>query len=299
MIKQEIKFLKRRRFGAEMEYVSPDNHGLADTLRRIGEPVRVTSYLHTDEPVEWHCKTDSSCGYEISSRVLSGIRDIKILGSVIDALKKDEARFDNRCGQHIHVETSDFSNLQRQILGMYWVKIENFVMNSERPHRRINNTYCRKANDQSFNPNQRYEPGTVWEYISGNRGAINFNNRNTTEFRFGSMTDNSEEIKNRVRFLIWFVDICKIMPAPPNLNWFTPKQVMRFMGLWSEQNDQVQKVYSPAVTSMKKWILGQFKENAPREHYTRDIESVSSMIDQVHKEEEKSKLLLEEEFEND
>lgn len=303
MIKREIKFNRRRKFGVELEYNSPDNRTMAHTFNRLNEPVTVTGYQHTDGPTSWHCKTDSSCGYEVSSKVLTGPRDIKLMGTVLDALKQDGARFDNRCGQHVHVETVDFSITQKQIMGMYWIKIENFVLNAEKAHRR-NNTYCQRANERArhLNPNQTYTPDQVWDYLSG-RGAINFGPRSTTEFRFGSMTDNAEELKNRVRFLIWFVDICKVMPAPPNLNWFTPKQVMRFLGLWSDQKDQTQKIFSPAVTSMRKWILGSFKTNAPAEHYGRDISLVSEMINELNEEETKARevgaLALSEEFDNE
>lgn len=301
-----IKFNRRRKFGAELEYNTPDNNRMAETFRRLREPVVVTEYRHTNDVTEWHCKRDGSCGYEVSSKVLTGPRDIKLLGDVLLALKEDGARFDNRCGQHIHVETRDFTSEQKMILAMYWIKIENFILNAHQAHRR-NNHYCSKANDyvSNFNPNQAYTPQQVFDAISRVRGAINFAGGNaiTTEFRFGHMTEDADELKNRVRFLIWFTDICKVMPAPPNLNWFTPKQAMRFMGLWSEPTDQVKKIYSPAVTSMKKWILNQFKINAPAQHYHRDVQLVSEMIEVVNEEEHKAKnptgLNVTEEFANE
>jgi hypothetical protein len=290
MLKRIIKFNRRRKFGAELEYNTPSNGILSQTLRRLNEPVRTTEYQHTTDVSDWYCKVDGSCGYEVSSKVLSGPRDIKLLGDVLLALKQDGARFDNRCGQHIHVETRDFSHEQKQILAMYWIKIENFLMNAHKEHRR-NNHYCSKANSyiQNFIPNQTYAPQDVYNAISGRRGALNIGGNVTTEFRFGHMTEDSEELKNRVRFLVWFVDICKIMPVPPNLNWFTPKQAMRFMGLWSEQTDQIQKIYSPAIISMKKWILNQFKINAPVTHYHKDIQTVSEMIEEINVEETKAK----------
>lgn len=287
MIYREIKFNRRRRFGAELEFNSPDNQTMARTFQRLGQPVRVCSYTHTGAVDTWHCKTDGSCGYEVSSKVLSGPRDIKLLGEVLSALVNDGAVFDNRCGQHIHVETSDFTSAQKQILGMYWIKVENFVMNAEKQHRR-NNNYCTLANQLVGHlvPNQTYAPSAVYDSICRNRGAINFGGSETTEFRFGSMTNNPDELKNRVRFLIWFVDICKNMPAPPNLNWFTPKQTLRFMGLWNDpKTDVIKKSFSPAIISMRKWILNQFIANAPTVHYGRDIRLVNEMIQEISCEE--------------
>lgn len=78
------------------------------------------------------------------------------------------------------------------------------------------------------------------------------------EFRFGHMTWDTEEMKNRVRFLLWFVKIAKAMPAPPTLNWVSPKQAIRLFGLHESKN----KALSPAMSSMKLWLLNALYNNS-------------------------------------
>jgi hypothetical protein len=225
---------------------------------------------------------------------MSGHKDLKKAGLVIDALRNNRAAYNTHCGHHVHVEICDFNEEQKQILTCWWIKVEQFILNAYPAHRR-NNIYCTPLNRSvQVEPNIEYPPREIYSRVSGQRGALNMRTNNpTVEFRFGDMSLNSEEIKNRIRFLVWLTEICKNLPAPPNLNWFSPKQTMRLLGLWTDDSDTIKKTFSPAITSMKKWILKRFKEHAPTDIYRRDHEFVDSMLAEIDRQEESETLNIE------
>jgi hypothetical protein len=89
--------------------------------------------------------------------------------------------------------------------------------------------------------------------------------RKTIEWRIGEMTLDSESIKNRVRFLVTFVDVCKYLPAPENLNLLSPKGMLRLLGLLDSESDLFIKKFSPAMISMRNWILERINTYIPVE----------------------------------
>lgn len=282
-----IRWNKTRRFGLELEFVGSSSR--RESLRRIierfpNQRAIVSGYQHNHNNTEWFCKVDSSCGLEVSTPVLSGPNDLKLVCEVTKAIQDAGFNYSDACGQHIHIDVSDFSQDQINILCAYWIKAEQVIMNSHPAHRR-HNTYCVLSNNtrNNFRPNADYSLNEIFDTIRNYRGALNLGHiaRGKIEFRFGDMTYDLETIKNRVRFLIWFVDLVKVLPAPPNLNWYSPKRLMMMLGLWVDNKYEVQKTFSPAIQSMRVWILKRLKENMPTQYYERDRQMVEEMLTQV------------------
>lgn len=288
----DIKWDLNRSFGVELEFITngSSRDSIASAIRETGEEAYTSGYCHNyDNPTQWCVKTDSSCGYEAASRVMRGYRDLKKLGEVLASIQESGACFNNSCGMHIHVSAEGLSREQLNILCCYWVKIENFIMNGLPRHRRQNSQYCQMANQllSSFLPDRQYPPSDVAERIRRTRGAISISSYpRTIEFRFGDMSWNVESVKNRVRFLVWFVHFCRVLPNPTNLNWYTPKQIMKLMGLWQPQTERfIKKRFSPAILSMRKWLLDEYQENRPEEHYAQDDIAVAAMLDEINTQE--------------
>jgi len=274
-----VKWNKMRKFGIEFEFVSDDrNHReflkniISNSLRDQGmnhHRAQVRDWEHTiDNDCIWVCKTDSSCGYEVCTPPLRGPNELKVLGKVIDALKENGARFDERCGLHVHLSLSDFTEEQMYVMLMYWVKIEHNVMNAHPEHRRRNTRYCPTAISriQDWEAQERYSGYDLYRILRRHRGAINpsyWEQRKTIEWRMGEMSLDSESIKNRIRFLIWFVDVCKCLQEPPNLDLIDPKNMMLFLALMEDKSGITKTVFSPAIKSMRKWILDRMAEYTP------------------------------------
>lgn len=285
-----IKWNKTRRFGVEFEFnnfvensVDRTQRAVKEVIDRTGQFSEIRPWEHTIDNFDlWVVKTDSSCGIEVVTPPISGPNALKNIGQVIDGLAEIKARYNERCGLHVHVDLSDFEFNQMCILLMYWIKIETVIMNAHPAHRR-NNQYCRPLNDNipNWQQDHPYTCNEVYRAFNRYRGALNtgyWESRKTLEWRMGDMSLDSEDVKNRVRFLLWFVDIAKIMPQPENLNWFSSKQTMSFLGLLGSNNPKIKKIFSPAIHSMKAWILNRLEQNLPQDYYGSDRQLVKEMI---------------------
>ena len=287
MPEKEVKFTSKRKFGVELEFDTYKNQrDLADVVQNCGEPCEIVSYQHNRNNRDWFAKPDSSCGFELASRVLSGYKDLRKLGEVVDALRVAGFRYNNSCGQHVHISAEDLTNEEINSVIYWWLKIEHFIFNSCESHRRENQRYCKAAGQiintapLTWNPYERNDFNVI-QKIKENRGAIYLGHLPTTiEFRLGHMSLDSEIIKNRVRFLIWFVDTCKNTPYPISLEWLPPIEIFKFLGLWNEPNSKIIRKFSPSIQSMRLWLLNEFKKNAPSansETYKQDHEMVDYM----------------------
>ena len=287
-----LKWNFKRRFGLEYEFIvdeklyGNDRNVMAEVVEETTDwHATVRGYGHTTNySGTWECKTDSSCGVELASPILSGSKDLKHAAELLTALKDKGFDYNSNCGQHIHVEICDFSEKQAGIMAAYWMKIERFILNGTPDHRR-NNRYCAPLTEINRNvvANTVYQPEMVLRDMAHGRNAINFQNRTergTVEFRFGEMTFDPEVIKNRVRFLIWFVEMCKILPPPNNLNWLTPKQVLSTFNLWTSPSSIVKYSYSPAIQSMRKWLLSRLVEFAPTAFH-KDIDKCKEILKEI------------------
>lgn len=270
-----IKWNKRRKFGVELEFTAEEPNSREFLQRHIqsvlhemniNHEVQVREWEHTnDNHGIWVCKTDSSCGFEVCTPPLQGPEELKVLGEVCRKLNEVGAKFNNSCGLHVHISVTDFTNEQFYTLLMYWIKNEHNVMNAHPAHRQENTRYCGPAISrvQDWEADVNYDGRSLYREIRNHRGAINaryWENRKTVEWRMGEMDLDPESVKNRVRFLIWFVETCKKLPPPENLNLYTPRQMMRLMGLLEDESGIIKKIFSPAVHSMRTWLLDRMEQ---------------------------------------
>lgn len=298
-----VKWNFRRRFGIEYEFgnSSSEVETMANVVDSNGGRCRSRTYEHTRENSTWVAKTDSSCGYsgggcELVTPILSGPDDLKFAAELLVPLREAGFGFNNRAGNHVHVEIADYNFDNVSSLVAHWVKIERFIMNGT-PACRHNNGYCRQIENvhYSLRANHNYTPNELWECIRYGRDAINFgnfsldrdgrNSRGTVEFRFGEMTHDPEVIKNRVRFLIWIVEACRVLPFPDNLNWYSPKQVLSVFGLLQKPNSAIKLHFSPAIQSMRKWLLQRLIDFAPPE-FDKDRIMCQTLLADINTEQE-------------
>ena len=282
-----LKWRVMRRFGVELEFNTRNDQSRESFKRLIervpGQRAEVRNWERTNDNTVWVCKTDSSCGLEINTPVMCGPVELKNLGLVVAEFQRAGSAFDTKCGLHVHVDVSDMTMEQIHVLIKYWAKIEHVVMNAHPEHRRKNG-YCRPINEMfsDWRENRYYTGDQIFRAIRQNRGALNvqhLDTRRTIEFRMGDMCTDPEDIKNRVRFLVWFVEIAKNTPAPRNLNWFTPKQTMRFLGLLDVKVEGVEKQLSRAMESMRDWILRRLEANMPGgSEHAPDRKAVRDML---------------------
>ena len=285
-----LKWNSQRQFGLEYEFTNRSNdlNRMAEIVYSLtNQSATVRNYGHTHGNHDrWECKPDSSCGTELVSPILKGPAALKIAAEILPGLQSADFCFGTTCGQHVHVEIADFSSEQAGILAAYWMKVERFILNGTPVHRR-QNQYCKLLThfNSNINPTQQYAPTHVFTSMTRGRNAINFQNWNATsggtvEFRFGEMTFDPEVIKNRVRFLIWLVEMCKILPPPQNLKWMTPKETLSIFNLWDDPTSMIKYQYSPAVQSMRKWMLARLIEHAPPAFH-RDVDRCRVMLEEI------------------
>lgn len=297
-MKSIIKWNKRRKFGVELEFTSesPNNreflkNNIASCLRELGynHNVEVRDWEHTNNNNGiWVCKTDSSCGYEVCTPPLKGSQELKLLGEVCKKLEEAGAKYNQTCGLHVHLSLADFTNEQFYTMLMYWIKNEHNVMNAHPRHRQQNIRYCSPAvtRIQDWESDVQYQGRQLYREIKNHRGAINvryWECRKTVEWRMGEMSLDAESVKNRIRFLIWFVDVCKHLPPPENLNLFHPSQMMRLLGLLEDESGYIQKIFSPAVESMRQWILNRMEEYTCESFYEKDKLLVKQLKENITK----------------
>lgn len=281
-----IRWNKTRTYGLEFEFARDycDRNVLKRAIEQAGQRAQVRDWEHTrDNHNLWICKTDSSCGWEVCSPPMSGPATLKNVGEVLTKIFAAGAQFNNNCGFHIHLSVQDFDQEKLYSLLAHWIKIEMMIMNSHPSHRR-DNPYCKLCNNRisNYDPHREYSGDQLYDVLCRERkqtlNITNYNERKTIEFRMGDMTMDPEDVKNRVRFLIWFTDVCRLMPMPKNLNWFTPKQAMRWLGLSYDQSDTIKKVFTPAVKSMRNWILKRLEANCPDQLYGKDKTAAVEML---------------------
>lgn len=294
--KRKIRWNRNRVFGVELEFNadSVDRARLKRAVERAGQDCDVRDWERSrDNHGLWIAKTDSSCGYELCSPPSQGPKFLKTVGDVVSEVFSEGATFNNQCGLHVHVGLSDFTDEQLYSLLAHWIKIEMVVMHAHPDHRR-QNEYCMTCNSRIGNlmSDQEYSGREIYNMLRDERkqtlNLYYWGERKSIEFRMGEMSDDPLDVKNRIRFLIWFVDICKIMPMPKKLNWFSPKETMRFLNLCYDTTDTVQKQFSPAVTQMRNWILERLNTHLPSDQrHEDDRKLVAEMIEEFKMRDEK------------
>jgi hypothetical protein len=245
---------------------------MAEIVRNHGYESLVTEYCHSSDHMYWHCKTDSSASIELATSILSGWKDLKKSTEIVQSLKDNHFWFNHKCGFHVHVNIEDFSREERIKLLRWWVKFENFILNMFPVERRLNH-FCKMYNQNDHLVANFLNYGTSSDrYVS-----LNIQN-NTAEFRFGNMSDDSEEIKNRIRFFIWIIDCIKTLYTPDTNSWNSPAQIMNLLGLNIKSNKYLNVSYSPNVNNMRIWALKSYLKNCVKYLYVKNITQCEQML---------------------
>ncbi len=284
-----VKFAPKRTFGVELEFTDGKTREfLRDCIMGVGEKAQVSGYQHDTGKEKWTCKTDSSCGYEIASRVLGSTRsvlqtltDLNILEKVATELERKKAPVSTRCGFHVHVWVGDLEEEHLHRLLSYWVRLEKTVMDMM-PERRRNNSYC-PCHSTFFAPNQKVALRDMINRGFKQRGSLNwawYGQRKTVEFRVAEGTTDPDTIKNWVRFLLHFCEMVRYMEDRPNLNWLTFEESLSILGLYNSPGEKkVFRILSPALVELRQWMLQRTKEYAAY----RDASEIKSLTKKMLK----------------
>lgn len=130
-----------RQFGIEIEFSGLSAEGAAVALRSAGLNAVAEGYNHETRR-HWKIVTDSTCGFEAVSPVLSGEDGYRQVGVAMKALREAGARVDTRCGMHVHHDMDGLSGAAiARFVEIYAARqstIDNFVA----PSRRRGNRWC-------------------------------------------------------------------------------------------------------------------------------------------------------------
>ena len=270
-----------RRFGFEFECLTntvtrPQLQ--AAVLTVPGQAATVSNYGRENNNSQWVVKTDSSCGWEVASRVMSSAADLRTGTDVVSAMQRAGAKVDRRCGFHVHVEVADFTKDQVATMIQWWVKFERFITDVLDPSRKHNN-YCEQASC-NFTGNMAYSTADTLNCNCG-RGALNTaiinwhsepnSGYRRVEFRIAQGTNNFVDVKNWVRFLLTFVEFAKTAQRPENVNHLLPQEVLETLGLLTDG-------VSNGMVEMRTWLLDSALKNAEDEHDRKLIKHVQDHL---------------------
>lgn len=203
-----------RKFGIELEFSQKTSREFLFWVIKQTFPndeVKITRWQKNVDNTEWFCKTDSSCGYELVTPVLYGNSGLFKIKKIIHSLKENGARFDRKCGIHVHVECKDLTIYNISKLILYWFKFEPFIL-SMFPKHRVTNKYCQPLT-QSLDLNflDKYIPSNILKANHKNKNkALNtkgYNKRGTVEFRLMESNLNQCDIINWIIFCLYFFNI--------------------------------------------------------------------------------------------
>lgn len=243
-------------------------------------PVRRTGWMNTANNDYWHVKTDSSCGRIVNGKHLDGIevvsykasgnKDIEHIADVAERLCNFGLTVNSRCALHVHVDVSDFDQIDIGRLIARWLKVEQMMMNLI-PNRRRSCCYC-KPNGKSikYSYYKRYTPLEVWNtfqpsrpYKKSRRMMCNLTNyalciehpmssRKTVEFRFPEGSFNRDDVKNWIRLFLMFVEETKLGKPPATLKPIRNiEEFLRYFGL-SEKGTFF--IFDKHLLDVKNWI---------------------------------------------
>ena len=275
-----------RRFGFELEYTSrgATQQKLAQAIKAAvpGQQVLVhNSHSRQNNNCRWVVKTDSSCGWEVASRVMLTAADLQKSVRAVRAMQRAGAKVDRRCGFHVHVEVADFTKDQVATMIQWWVKFERFITDVLDPSRK-HNSYCTLVSS-NFAGNRRYNTTDTIELNEScdrecalNTTIINWNHRPNSgyrrvEFRIAQGTNNFVDVQNWVRFLLTFVEFVKTAPRPENVNHLLPQEVLETLGL-------LPKCTSADTVEMRAWLLDSALKNAEDKHDRKLIKHIQKQI---------------------
>ena len=135
-----------RNFGVEIEAYNCTRQRLARELSAAGISVQVEGYNHTDHADHWKLVTDSSLSgndtFELVSPILHGEPGLEELEKVCWVLDFCDARVNESCGLHVHMDAAEFDLATWKNLILTYKRLEG-VIDHFMPRSRRNNRYCK------------------------------------------------------------------------------------------------------------------------------------------------------------
>lgn len=109
----QLDYTFNRNFGIEIEAYNCTRERLARELTAAGIRVNVERYNHTDHNDHWKLVTDSSLSgnntFELVSPILHGEQGLEELEKVCWVLDLCNAKVNDSCGLHVHMDAAEFT----------------------------------------------------------------------------------------------------------------------------------------------------------------------------------------------
>ena len=166
-----------RRFGVEIEAYNCTQEKLLHELREAGICVAIEGYTHRTTE-HWKLVTDSSLSgndtFELVSPILVGEAGLKELETVCWVLDLCNAKVNDSCGFHVHMDAANFSMETWKNLALTYKHLEP-VIDSFMPGSRRNNQYCRSLHGISDTAFCRASTITDLQHVFNNRRYYKLN----------------------------------------------------------------------------------------------------------------------------
>lgn len=221
------KLTSARTFGIEIEFNNQSNLTQSQLANHINSKFRrleclSESYNHNTN-AHWKIVTDSTCGLELVSPILSGQQGMKEAQDVIDTLHSVEGVQVNRsCGIHVHVGCEDITPQGMKNVIIQYAKNETLINSVLAPSRR-DTRWARQivGNEHTgrFTTIQALKTmldgqttcSDIIQNMGGRYNTVNvqcWNRQRTIEFRQHGGSLDSEKILSWAHFLINTVEKC-------------------------------------------------------------------------------------------
>jgi hypothetical protein len=214
-----------RRFGFELEFDSNriNQNSLKDSFATSLQEHDPTQRIVNRETVRsWTMKSDGSCGWEVTSPVLSASPStFRIIRQVVNGARRQIAgqRVVRRnCGFHVHIDVCDLNNSQIINLVRIFHSFERCFLKLQ-PQSRRDNGYCRRIASDPIPSARHYADFDPDDYDSRSYGHLSdhssavsfchFQHRGTIEIRYAAGTIRASKIVNWIKTLLYCVEIAK------------------------------------------------------------------------------------------
>ena len=276
---QNIIFEFDRNFGLELEFSKNSNKEFLSNIISKSFPndiIRIAQWEKNVDNIEWVCKSDSSCGYEIASPVLNSSNDLEKIRSLVLALKENGAKTSPKCGIHVHIECKDFNIHQLAKVISQWIKCEAIIFCMFPKYRRLSK-YCRPLlNNSALRLDTKHTPKQII-YMNSKRKHKSLNirgykKRGTIEFRLLEGVLRADDIVTWTKFCLYFFKNVQAYPKPKDLKIITLFDFWEFMKFNKESNDD-------NIEEIKMWILKRLKRNCPVSIFRNQADRISEQYD--------------------
>ena len=212
------------KFGIEIEAYNCNMERLARELREAGIHVAVEGYNHTTRD-HWKLVTDSSLQgnntFELVSPILVGENGLKELETVCWVLDICNAKVNDSCGFHVHMDAASFNLDTWKNLALTYKHLEHLI-DAFMPRTRRNNTYCKTLSGVSDEriKSVRTIDGLREVFNNDRYHKVNFeaySRHRTVEFRQHSGTTNFTKMENWIRFLNGLITFAKRSSLPSRM----------------------------------------------------------------------------------